>query len=274
MVYFLVGSHFLRIFRSFFRARGRIGVKNAGFLTKLWGQLPRTTSPFTVPGIQQQFRDNPGCRERQLRRKLDNPLFPAAERDTSREELHTVQRRDDDELTAFLKEVKELVSRVSQLSPDSSVSDIADLKAGVDARYEQCLGLPGDQRRVKAALIKLITELTRLNMQTLNDAQSLVALQDEQVKRLAHFTRLEFPLTGDICRNQSPVPPEELVPTLLSEPAEAVAAALGLFDVNRVSAIRDEARALIERRRTEGYDMAPAEETLTLIERHIADAAA
>lgn len=209
-----------------------------------------------------------------MRRKLDNPLFAPGERNKTRAELDAEQRRDDDELTAFLSQVKALVSRVSELSPDSATSEIVDLKSSVDAHYEQCLGLPGDQRRVKAALIKLITELTRLNMQTLHDSRALLALQDEQVKRLAHFTRLEFPLTGDICREQSPIAPAELVATLLSEQAEALTAALGLFDAERLAAIRDEARALIERRREEGFDMASAEENLALIERRIEEDAA
>lgn len=224
--------------------------------------------------LQQKFREKPGCRERHLRRKLHNPLFPPAEREKTLAELDAEQRGDDDELMSFLSAVKALVKRVGELSPDSSVGEIIDLKARVDAHYEQCLGLPGDQRRVKAALIKLITELTRLNMQTLNDTRSLVELQDEQVKRLAHFTRLEFPLTGDLCREQSPVTAEEIVPTLLSEPAEAVTAALGLFDAARVASILEDARNLVERRRQEGFDITSAEKALAAIEQRAADTAA
>lgn len=227
-----------------------------------------------MQNLRQKFRTNPGCRERHLRRKLDNPLFAPADRDATIAELDAEQRRDDDELSAFLAEVKSLVARVGNLSPDSNPAEVVELKTTVDAYYEQCLGLPGDQRRVKAALIKLITELTRLNMQTLRDTESLVKLQDEQVKRLAHFTRLEYPVTGDICREQSPVVEGELVPTLLSEPADALNAALGLFDTERVAAIRDEARALINQRRKEGHDMSQAEESLALIARHADEAAA
>lgn len=221
-----------------------------------------------MPDLQQRFRKHPGCRERQLRRKLNNPLFDPAERETTPEVLDAEQRRDDDELIAFLDAVKTLVARVGALSPDSDTGEVVRLKQRADAYYEQCLGLPGDQRRVKAALIKLITELTRLNMQTLSDTRSLVALQEEQVRRLAHFTRLEFPVTGDICREQSPVAGGDLVPTLLSEPADALDAALGLFDAERVNAIRDEARALITARRDEGHDMSGAEESLAVIARH------
>jgi hypothetical protein len=227
-----------------------------------------------VQKLQEKFRNNPGCRERHLRRKLDNPLFPTDERDATTAELDAEQRRDDDELSAFLEDVKDLVARVGALSPDSAASELNDLKARADAYYEQCLGLPGDQRRVKAALIRLITELTRLNMRTLTDTQALVQLQDEQVRRLAHFTRLEFPITGDLCRPQSPVADAELVPTLLSEPADAVSAALGLFDAERVANIRDEAQALIRRRRDEGYDMTQAQQKLAVIDKHIDDAAA
>lgn len=224
--------------------------------------------------LQQKFRKNPGCRERQLRRKLDNPLFPPDDRAATVADLDTEQRRDDDELTAFLEKVKTLVARVGSLSPESAPSELDDLKARADAYYEQCLGLPGDQRRVKAALIKLITELTRLSMRTLTDTRALVQLQGEQVRRLAHFTRLEFPITGDLCRPQSPIPEAEIVPTILSEPPEALNAALGLYDAERVAGIREEAQALIRQRRDEGYDMAQVERKLALIDKYIEDAAA
>lgn len=224
--------------------------------------------------LQNKFRKNPGCRERHLRRKLDNPLFPPDDRGTTIATLDAEQRRDDDELSGFLTDVKALVARVSNLSPDSDTSEVVELKHRADAYYEQCLGLPGDQRRVKAALIKLITELTRLNMQTLKDTQSLVKLQDEQVKRLAHFTRLEFPLTGDVCREQSPIADDELVPTLLSEPVDALNAALSLFDNERIVSIRDEAQSLIKRRQDEGFDMSGPEENLALIVKRIDEAAA
>ncbi|HSH41832.1 MAG TPA: hypothetical protein VK973_06880 [Arenicellales bacterium] len=221
--------------------------------------------PVIVSLLQQRFRKNPGCRERHLRRKLDNPLFEPAERTATVEMLDTEQRRDDEELNAFLAAVKELVARVSSLSPDSDTGEVVELKKTADAYYEQCLGLPGDQRRVKAALIRLITELTRLNMQTLHDTKSLLELQDEQVRRLAHFTRLEFPVTGDVCREQSPLAEGELVPTLLSEPPEAAKAALALFDAERIDAILDEARALIARCRDEGADTTQAEEVAAVI---------
>jgi len=221
-----------------------------------------------------KFRHHPGCRERHLRRKLDNPLFPAGERRKTAAELDAEQRRDDDELSAFLSEVKTLVIRVGGLSPDSNIEELVDLKQRVDQCYEQCLGLPGDQSRVKSALIKLITELTRLNMETLHDGDALRALRDEQAARLAHFTRLEFPLTGDICRRQSPLAEGELVPTLLSEPPEALAAALGLFPVTRLTAIRDDARTLLERRRAEGFHLAAAEDKLVLIVEHLDNTAA
>lgn len=224
--------------------------------------------------LQHKFREHPGCRERHLRRKLDNPLFPAAERHKTMAELDAEQRLDDDELSAFLKEVKDLVTRVGSLSPDSNVQDIVELKTRVDDCYEQCLGLPGDQGRVKSALIKLITELTRLNMETLQDGNALKALRDEQAERLAHFTRLEFPVTGDICRRQSPLAEGELVPTLLSEAPDALAAALGLFHAERLALIRDDARALIAQRREEGFELPAADDNLALIVEHVDNAAA
>jgi len=227
-----------------------------------------------VQDLQQRFRQHPGCRERHLRRKLDNPLFPPAERQATVEQLTAEQRRDDDELNGFLGEVKTLVSRVGALSPDSELAEIDALTRRADAYYERCLGLPGDQRRVKSALIKLIAELTRLNMQTMRDSNSLLALQDEQVQRLARFTRLEFALTGDLCREQSPIREEELAATLLSEPPDAVAAALNLFDHDKVTALRRRAADLVARGRQEGFDVSRAESSLAAMAKHLQEAAA
>jgi len=227
-----------------------------------------------VQDLQRKFRQHPGCRERHLRRKLDNPLFPAGERQKTVAELDAEQRLDDDELSDFLSDVKHLVATVAGLSTASHLDEIVATKQRVDECYEQCLGLPGDQGRVKSALIKLITELTRLNMESLRGNDSLRALRDEQAGRLAHFTRLEFPVTGDICRRQSPLGPDELAPTLLSEPSDAVSAALGLFHAERLMTVRDDALALVERRREEGFDMAAAEGKLALIMKRADETAA
>lgn len=223
--------------------------------------------------LKASFRDHPGCRERHLRRKLDNPLFGAPERRVTPHALHTAQRRDDDELATFLGAVRTLVSQVSALTPDSNRDALLELTRHADTCYEQCPGLPGDQRRVKSALVKLIAELTRLHMRTLRDAAALAVLQEEQVRRLAHFTALEFPLTGDICRAQSPIAGPELVPTLLSEPGEAVEAALGLFDRPRITAIRNEAERLIAQRRAQGHQLAAAGAVLATIEHRLAASA-
>jgi hypothetical protein len=86
-----------------------------------------------------------------------------------------------------------------------------------------------------------------------------------------HFSLLELPLTGDLLREQSPISAEDLVPTLLSEPVESLAVILSLFEPTQISVITADGRALIDRRRQEGLDMARAERRLSAIEAALGD---
>lgn len=216
--------------------------------------------------LEQIIRLKPGCRERHLLRKLGNPLFPRSEQEFAAEDLESAQRQDDDELSEFLVRVKNLVNQVTQVSPESELDCIYQIVDLADNYYEQCAGLPGDQTPVKSALIRLITELTKLVMARNQDMEALEDLQQKQKDRLAHFTRLEHKLTGDLCRDHSPINEEDLIPTLLSESSEAVDAALELFDQQRIPIIHKGAVALISEKKSAGFDMTSAEQTLSVID--------
>ncbi len=223
-----------------------------------------------LPKKELNFRDRPGCRERHVQRKLNNPLFSADDREQTPQDLTQAQRKDNEELGRFMKEVRELVQEISGLGAKVESDVILKLKSKTDRYYEQCVGLPGNQHEVKQALNRLVdVMMSAIRKEAEQDATAMAELERESVAREMHYSLLEYPLTGDLLRQDSPIDPTELIPTLLSEPAETLRPILTLFATDQLKIIRDEARKLIEERKNEGLDLSNAETRLVEIESYL-----
>ena len=223
-----------------------------------------------LPKNELNFRDRPGCRERHVQRKLNNPLFPADDREQTPQDLTQAQRKDNEELGRFMKEVRELVQEISSLGSKVESDVILKLKSKTDRYYEQCVGLPGNQHEVKQALNRLVdVMMSAIRKEAEQDATAMAELERESVARAMHYSLLEYPLTGDLLRQDSPIDATELIPTLLSEPAETLRPILTLFATGQLKIIRDEARKLIEERKNEGLDLSNAETRLVEIESYL-----
>mgnify|MGYP006909080424 CR=1 FL=1 len=212
------------------------------------------------------FGTRPGAQERHLRRRFNNPLFAPARRQVSPAELAAAELTDREEQAQFLELFRGLVEEAASLRPSEESETILDLKARLDRAYEQCAGLGGDQAQPKAALRKLV-ELVMVAVRRGAgvDPTALEELGREAEARTLHYRLLEYPLVADLLRPDSPIGSEELVPTLLSEPLEATAAALQLFDEEQRAEIRTEARALLERAGSAGHVIEDAARRMDVI---------
>jgi len=77
------------------------------------------------------------------------------------------------------------------------------------------------------------------------DLQAHDKLQMEVQARESHFALLEHSLIADLLRPDSPIEEDELVPTLLSDSAQAVKLAMQLFMPEQQAALCQSAGALI-----------------------------
>jgi len=169
-----------------------------------------------------------------------------------------------------MKEVRELVQEISNLGSKVESDVILKLKSKTDRYYEQCVGLPGNQHEVKQALTRLIdVMMSAIRKEAETDATAMAELERETLAREMHFSLLEYPLTGDLLRKDSPIDATELIPTLLSEPTETLRPILTLFAADQLKLIRDEGRKLIEQRKNEGLDLRNAEQRLFEIESYL-----
>jgi hypothetical protein len=80
-----------------------------------------------------------------------------------------------------------------------------------------------------------------------DDSAAHAELRQEEEARRLHQELLEQPLIADLLNPDTPIPPEELVATLLSETEPALAGALLLFDPPQLEALHTQASALVAR---------------------------
>jgi hypothetical protein len=193
------------------------------------------------------FPVHTGIREQHLLRKKDNPLFEASERDVSNEVLAKARMEDGVEMDAFMSEFQTLVQRAAALEANTPSETILEIKEQLDRSYQQCCALPGDQAAVKAAIRKLIETIMRAVESGIgNDAYAQQKLEEEVLARELHFKLQELPLVAALTAENSPIAEKELVPSLLSEPAETLALTLQLFDESQLAAIFNEASTFME----------------------------
>ncbi|WPL17951.1 hypothetical protein Thiowin_02994 [Thiorhodovibrio winogradskyi] len=212
------------------------------------------------------FTDRPGRRERQLKRRHNNPLFAWPAWTAEPEELLAAQRADHAELETFRSAFRDLMQRAIELPADAGSEVVLSLKEELERHYEQACGLPEDQSQQKTAIKKLIEVIMRvLHRHSDHDPVALQELSDEAQARAMHFRLLESPLIADLLDPDSPIRAHELLPTLLSSPASEVKAAVELFDAEQLALLIDQGGALISQLHAHGVRSAMAEEGLGLI---------
>lgn len=180
-------------------------------------------------------------------RKHENPLFAVTEVLTQID-IDIAHQDDLDEYESFLEDFNGLLSEVSTLSGAVDTEMILEMKERIDRLYERCVGFGTEQDEYKNALQKLHhTIMAAIRQAAKVDSMALKELEREQEVRKLHIELMEYKLVSDLLRADSPIKDNELVPTLLSEDAEAVQVVMSLFEPDQQQAIRDEAKALLGR---------------------------
>ena len=199
------------------------------------------------------FSAYPGSWERQLQRQYDNSLFSHLPPITQ-SRIDDAQRKDEAERRTFMQTFQKLLQQVADLDAQVKVEVILKLKDQIESLYEQCAAIGGHFRAEKQGLSKLheliiqsILENVTLDQNTKNQ------LLQEVVEQKKHAALLEYPLVAHLLHPQSPIPQDEIVPTLLTEDEASLRAAMSLFAIPQKQILYQEAKQLLTRLKGEGY---------------------
>lgn len=185
------------------------------------------------------FSEHPGRHERHYRRRLDNTLFGARALARDDASLLEMQRRDHEELLAFITELRETVQQAVDLKPNEGSEVVLALKERLDRLYEQSAGLADQQHDNQTAIAQLIEVIMRnVERGAAGDAQAIAELEQERLARAAHFALLREPLVADLLHPDSTIRPDDLAATLLSASQPALRAAMELFDAAQLEQVR------------------------------------
>jgi hypothetical protein len=216
------------------------------------------------------FSPEPGPRERQLRRKYRNPLFAPSGDYITQQDVNAARQEDLTALQEFLRDFHTLIQEAVDLKPNTDSEIILDLKERLDQCYTRCCAMPGVNEEIKIAINKLLQVIMQAVRQgAANDPMALDKLDDEETARRIHQAFHVHPLVVDLLLPDSPIEESELLPTLLSESAEAVQATLPLFDVEQLRLLYKTGKHQLEQLQQEGHSLSAAWQNLELFEKQL-----
>jgi len=214
-----------------------------------------------------QFSEQPGPRERQLRRKYHNPLFAEAGAGITQQDLENARQDDQTELRQFLEDFQSLVQEAVELKPNTDSEIILAMKERLDQCYTHCCAMPGDYPEIKAAINQLIQIIMMAVRQgATNDPLALSKLDEEDIARQTHQQLHNHKLIVDLLLPDSPINETELLPSLLSETAETAQTTLQLFDAEQLRLLYDSGKTQLEELQRMGHDLPSAWANLALFE--------
>jgi len=212
------------------------------------------------------FSAQPGPRERQLQRRLNNPLFTSTGTVTQ-QDVQAAQMQDHIALQQFMAQFRELVQRAVKLDKNVESDVVLLLKAQLEQQYAVCSGLPGNPQAIQDAIKKLIGAISStLRATSKDDPHALEKLaKDEEHTRL-HLQLCEHLIVSDILNPDEIIRPEEQIPTLLNEAEAGLQAALALFAPERIEQMVEEATMLLKKIEAQGHSLPEAWQRLAQME--------
>jgi len=212
------------------------------------------------------FSEQPGPRERQLQRKLNNPLFGASGILTQ-QAIQIAQQQDQVAMQQFMEQFRELVQRAVKLDKNVESDVVLLLKAQLEQQYAVCTGLPGQPAAMQDAIKKLIAAISStLRATSKDDPHALEKLSNDEEHTRLHLQLCDYLIVSDILNPDEIISSEEQIPTLLNESEDALQAALALFSPERIALMIEEGTVLLNRIEAAGHSLPLAWQSLAQME--------
>lgn len=213
------------------------------------------------------FSTQPGCWERHLQRQYDNPLFQHMAREITPDLIAAAQHRDEQERQSFQQNFHSLLSDVSCLAAQVEAEIMFKLQDRIDALYEQCAGLGGDFMAEKQGLRNLNEIIMQaIKASSRDKPEALAPLLEKDASRQRHFNLLNYPVIAHLLHPETPILVSDIVPTLLSEEAEAMKTAMSLFSTEQQRVLIQEGQRLLSELQQQGYTLPHAWQQLAVME--------
>lgn len=172
-----------------------------------------------IPPAELVWSADPGCFERHLQRKYQNPLFPPVSRVVTQEEVDAARARDATEAQTLWQNIPRAIEPLK--GGPVTYSQLAEAREQLD-RLMQRAAEVGDRAAEKAAAQlywALIRDMERALAADEEASQALQKANEDYVRRVLPYTNR---FVAQVCRKDSPIKRDEVLPALLTEDIESI----------------------------------------------------
>lgn len=210
---------------------------------------------------------NPGCFERHLQRKHNNPLFPGPERLVTEEQITLARDRDRADALQLVEDVKVVQLAIAELE-HPSLGDVDRIRQRIDDLLHSAAQVGGDMSN---RIVKMLDDTRESVMNAWcagvggND-KALEALEHAEAHQRLRTLVVNNPFVAQMLRKDTPIKPEDVVPALLCESPETIRIAMQVIDGDTRTRMRQGAEEAARRARDEGADVLMLEERLRALD--------
>jgi hypothetical protein len=227
-------------------------------------------SPALSPKVERPYPElawstEPGCYERHLQRRHQNPLFPPASRVVTQEEVDAARTHDAAEAKAFHAEVWELVRASQKLSDPLTVRQAFEIRQKIDDLMDRAAELGGNLAKEEEMLSTLYEALisdVRRGLEQVENDEALQRLQKAEEFRTKFVEQVHNRFFAQMKREDSPIKPEEIVPSLLTEEPESIQLVMNILDDDTKNLFQREAIGIIKEAEAAGATVHQANKKL------------
>ena len=213
-----------------------------------------------------KWSDNPGAYEWHLQRRHDNPLFPLERRAITQIDVDSARERDIADTRALAQRRRALFEAISELGGEQPWGVFEAARKELDELIERAVGIGGpasEEVKVIQGLRKLVTEsMRKMAAANINLTQKF---EDAERFNNQYVTTFLIPFAAQMSREGSPIPSDELVPSLLMEEPETISTFLQGVDSELRDRICYDALLLIRKALNEGVALERQDELLAIL---------
>jgi len=210
----------------------------------------------------------PCAYEAHLIRRHNNAYFAAPRRFVSAEELEEAKRIDNRDLTAAKERFEDLLRDIASTRGRHFTSgDAIELRARLEEFVRFSMGIGGRAKWLASNIDKLRdTVIIVLRNAFSNDKDTLEHIERAELSYEDSMRRFAIPVFAQLLRENSPIPPEETLSTILSEDPVSISLFIKLMPENSKPQVRVDLLSMMKTALENGYIDPRFQEKVSAIE--------
>ena len=237
--------------------------KQVLLIDSVYPPQPQSSFPKKQPG----WSTNPGAFERHLIRRYNNPLFAPERREITHAEIDEAKAQDARDIQRLDENWNRLIAEIRALPEKITSSTVDDLRERIDELIQIGLGIGGHAHGITSKakeLRQMLIQTWAKGLEGHPDAK--LALEKSERFNQEYGARFENPFVAELSRENSPIPEEEIIASLLTEKPETIAIVLSFSEPDPRQSIRQSAIALLRGAIEEGVTFDNLREILKVLQ--------